>query len=147
MATTLRYGPSTARGGHGPTTACPAALCRGAARLGHLKTHSSPIVNRQAERVDSVSAPSVWPRKRFASLDQKAGRGKNTETLERSFKAPHASRVGEHLVHLRGRETLQGRDDVGVRVERQTDLRVSKGFHDRPRIDTLCEQKRCGGMS
>ena len=28
MATTLRDGPSTARGGHGPTTACPAALCQ-----------------------------------------------------------------------------------------------------------------------
>ena len=27
-ATTLRYGPSTAREGHGPTTACPAALCQ-----------------------------------------------------------------------------------------------------------------------
>ena len=54
----------------------------------------------------------------------RSGRGKNTETLERSFKASHASRVGEHLVHLRGRETLQGRNDVGVRVERQTDLRM-----------------------
>ena len=27
VATTLRYGPSTARRGHGPTTACQAALC------------------------------------------------------------------------------------------------------------------------
>ena len=29
MATKLRYGPSTACGGHGPTTACPATLCQG----------------------------------------------------------------------------------------------------------------------
>ena len=57
MATKLRYGPSTARGGHGPTTACPAALYRGAARLGHLKAHSSPIVNRQAEDGAAVDAP------------------------------------------------------------------------------------------
>ena len=66
MATTLRYGPSTARGGHGPTTACPAALCRGAAGLGHLKAHSSPIVNRQAEearqRLDAPLAEAIHAR-------------------------------------------------------------------------------------
>ena len=60
MATTLRYGPSTACGGHGPTTACQAALCRGAAWLGHLKAHSSPIVNRQAE---DVRSPRTWSRR------------------------------------------------------------------------------------
>ena len=50
MATKLRYGPSTACGGHGPTTACPAgALPRAPLGWAHLKAHSSPIVNRQAE--------------------------------------------------------------------------------------------------
>ena len=60
MATTLRYGPSTARGGHGPTTACPAALCQ-RRRLGWAisRPHSSPIVNRQAEDGAAVDAPGL----------------------------------------------------------------------------------------
>ena len=49
MATTLRYGPSTARGGHGPDHRLPGgALPEAPPGLGHLKAHSSPIVNRQA---------------------------------------------------------------------------------------------------
>ena len=34
-------------------------FARGAAKLGHLKAHSSPIVNRQAEDGAAVDAPSV----------------------------------------------------------------------------------------
>ena len=58
MATTLRYGPSTAREGHGPTDRLPGdALPEAPPGLGHLKAHSSLIVNRQAEDGGAVDAP------------------------------------------------------------------------------------------
>ena len=63
MATTLRYGPSTASGGHGPTHRLPGgALPEAPPGLGPLKAHSSLIVNRQAEDGGAVDAPGPLAR-------------------------------------------------------------------------------------
>ena len=59
VATQLRDGPSTAPEDTVRPPPARRRFARGAVGLGHLKAHSSPIVNRQAEDGETVDAPGV----------------------------------------------------------------------------------------
>ena len=70
-----------------------------------------------------------------------------TRTRPPTLRDSERSSAAHDGVHFLGGHALQRRHDVRVGVERQTDLRVPEGLHNRPRVDALREQQRRGRVA
>jgi hypothetical protein len=65
-----------------------------------------------------------------------------TPTGDPAFDTLSDTLAAQDRVHPGGCLFLECRQDVGIGVQREGDLRVPKRLHDYPRIDTLSQKQR-----